>query len=234
MYGGLAGTYYLETVLLGGTYTISWFIENFPRPDHCQEEKRISPEDAYEALAARIPPGSQGLTLVPYWNGAMNPYWNAGASGIVVGWRGVHQPAHLYRAILEGIALEQRLHTEGVEDALRQPVEQFIAVGGGARSRLWRQILADVTGRPVFHADVPEASALGAGILAAGNLFYAGVLDAAQAMTRIAPRPEQPDPRRQAFYSQLYEEVYRSLYPALQNSLDRLANLTGGKGTDIN
>ena len=97
----------------------------------------------------------------------MNPYWDAGASGIVVGWRGIHGPAHLYRAILEGIAFEQRLHLRGVEAALDRPVERLLAVGGGARSRLWRQIIADVTGRPVYHADAPEASALGAGILAA-------------------------------------------------------------------
>jgi sugar (pentulose or hexulose) kinase len=223
MSGGVPGTYSLETVLLGGTYTISWFVENYFRPDAAS---RLLPEDALEEAAARVPPGAMGLTLVPYWNSAMNPYWDASASGIVVGWRGVHQPVHLYRAILEGIAFEQRLATEGVESALRIPVSRYIAVGGGARSRLWRQIIADVTGRPVYHAAAPEASALGAGILAAvGGGLFASVLDAALAMAQVNAQPEEPDPQRHKFYTRLYEEVYRQLFPALQPSLNRLANL---------
>jgi sugar (pentulose or hexulose) kinase len=226
MYGS-PGSYFLETVLLGGAYTVTWFIENFTNQQSTQEG--ASPEQDLEEAAAAIPPGAAGLTLVPYWNSAMNPYWDAGASGIVVGWRGIHRPAHLYRAILEGIALEQRLHTSGVESALRQPVSRFIAVGGGARSRLWRQIIADVTGKPVYPVDAAEASALGAGIIAAaGGGLFPEIASAAEAMA-AAPDgqpPEQPEPARQAFYSRLYEDVYRHLFPALQGYLDKLADLT--------
>jgi xylulokinase len=228
MYGGIPGSYSLETVLLGGTYTITWFIENFSGLATSGQDPSTSPEAVLEAAAANIPPGSLGLILVPYWNSAMNPYWDASASGIVVGWRGIHQPAHLYRAILEGIAFEQRLHMEGVEDALQQPVSRYIAVGGGARSRLWRQIIADVTSRLVYHADVSEATALGAGILAAaGSGLSPSVFDAAQAMTRIAAQAEEPDPDRHSYYSLLYKDVYRPLFPALQTYLDRLAKLAG-------
>ena len=112
--------------------------------------------------------------------------------------------------ILEGIALEQRLHTGGVEAALQRPVEQFIVVGGGARSPLWRQIIADVTGKPVYPVEVAEASSLGAGILAAaGSGLFPGVKEAAQAMAAspAGRQPEVPDPARQAFYSRLYDEV---------------------------
>jgi xylulokinase len=225
-YGGLPGSYSLETVLLGGTYTITWFVENFARLSPAEAASGKSPEEIYEAAAQRIPPGSQGLTLVPYWNSALNPYWDATASGIVVGWRGIHQPAHLYRAILEGIAFEQRLHTTGVEQALRQPVERYIAVGGGARSRLWLQIISSVTGKPVQRADAPEASALGAGILAAvGSGLYPTIPEAAQAMTRSTGEPEEPDEALHRFYSRIYEEVYRHLYPALRGHLARLADL---------
>jgi sugar (pentulose or hexulose) kinase len=224
MYGGVPGTYMFETVLLGGTYTINWFIDHFAG---LPADADNPPVAVLEAAAAEVPPGALGLMLVPYWNSAMNPYWDASASGIVVGWRGVHQRQHLYRAILEGIAFEQRLHTSGVEDALRQPIKRFIAVGGGARSPLWRQIIADITGRPVYRADAPEASALGAGILAAaGAGLFASVPDAAAAMTRIAEDYHQPDPSRRAFYDRLYKEVYRELYPALREPLRRLAEIT--------
>jgi len=226
MYGGVPGSYTFETVLLGGTYTVTWFMENFARGN---SEAQPSVE-MLEAEAAQLPPGAQGLVLVPYWNSAMNPYWDASASGIVAGWRGIHGRAHLYRAILEGIALEQRLHTLGVERALEQPINRYIAVGGGARSPLWRQIVADSTGKAVYQAEAPEASALGAGILAAAGCgLYPSVLAAAQAMTRILPEPTLPDAERGAFYQRLYDEVYRHLYPALQPALHRLAELTASE-----
>ncbi len=167
MYGGLPDSYVLETVLLGGAYTINWFMQKF---SGLSENAHLSEPAALQLMekeAAQIPPGAQGLTLVPYWNGAMNPYWDASASGIIVGWRGIHGRAHLYRAILEGIAMEQRLHMDGIETTLGTSISRFIAVGGGAHSALWCQILADVTGKPLYQADAPELSALGAGILAA-------------------------------------------------------------------
>jgi xylulokinase len=233
-YAGQPDAYFLETVLLGGTYTINWFIEKFYDASKFGDTPGQRPEETLEKAAAQIPPGAQGLTLVPYWNSAMNPYWDAAASGIVVGWRGIHGPAHLYRAILEGIALEQRLHTSGVEAALNQPAARFIAVGGGARSSLWCQLIADVCGKPVYRADAPEASALGAGILAAvGARIFKDTQAAAQHMTRIDQQSFTPDPARHAFYSKLYEEVYQGLYPALRRSLGRLADLSEETGETL-
>jgi xylulokinase len=227
MTGGIRGSYLLETVLLGGTYTVSWFLEQFGQPGQQAVE-------SWEEEASRISPGADGLVLVPYWNSAMNPYWNAAASGIIVGWRGIHGRAHLYRAILEGVALELRLQTQGVERALNRPIERFIAVGGGSRSRLWRQIITDVTRRPVFTADAPEATALGAGILAAeGAGLHTDAAAASLAMTRVSETGYQPDPQRAAFYDRLYDEVYRPLYPALEKTLDRLADISSREGENL-
>jgi sugar (pentulose or hexulose) kinase len=227
MTGGIPGTYVLETVLLGGTYTVSWFIENFSGLARSALADGRSPEDVLEAAAAEIPPGADGLVLVPYWNSAMNPYWDAAASGIVVGWRGIHQAAHFYRAILEGIAFEQRLHTLGVESALGQEIERFVAVGGGAKSPLWCQIIADVTGKSVFRAATSEAAALGAAILAAAGVgLHPDVQTAARAMTGLDSRCFIPVPERRAFYERLYQDVYRSLFPSLQKYLGALDNLS--------
>lgn len=218
-FGALPGSVLFETVLLGGAYTISWFLENFANGASLAD---------LEQSAAALPPGADGLVLVPYWNTAMNPYWDATAAGIVAGWRGIHTPAHLYRAILEGVAFEQRFHTEGVEEATNVKVERYIAVGGGARSALWRQIIADVTGRTVYASDSPEASALGAGIIAAvGSGLHADLPSAALAMRRVTGTPVLPDPQRWDFYNRLYAEVYRDLYPALRSTLaklDKIAN----------
>ncbi len=165
--------------------------------------------------------------LVPYWNSAMNPYWDASASGVVAGWRGIHGRAHMYRAILEGTAFEQRLHTTGVEQALDRQISRYVAVGGGARSDLWCQIIADVTGKPVYRARSPEAAALGAGILAASAAgVYSSIPQAALAMVHLDPVFFAPDSARHRYYSQLYEEVYVHLFPALQTYLDRLTQIT--------
>ena len=224
MSGGIPGSYLLETVLLGGGYTISWFMEKMagqPGQDIVQLQ------DIYDQAASALPPGSEGLMVVPYWNSVLSPYWDPAASGIVVGWRGTHQLPHLYRAILEGIAFEQHLNTIGVEKALGKSVRRYIVVGGGAQSDLWCRIIADITNKPVFRATTPDAAALGAGILsvaAAGT--YADARQAAQEMTHILPRPFEPDPSRHDFYNSLFEEVYRPLFPALQLYLDRLTSMS--------
>jgi len=215
MYGGIPNTFLLETALMGGGYTLNWFHEHIAH----------SGID-YEREAAELPPGSQGLLLVPYWNSVLGPYWDAAASGIVVGWRGVHTPTHLYRSILEGIAFEQRLSTSGVEIATGQKVLRFIAVGGGSRSSLWCQIIADATGKPVFRANTTEAAALGAGILAAYAVgWYPDVRQAAQAMSNLLPDSFRADPARHEFYSRIYEQVYCHLFPALQPFIDQIPNL---------
>jgi sugar (pentulose or hexulose) kinase len=224
MTGGLPGSYLLETVLLGGGYTLSWFMEKIAgQPD----QDVVQLQDFYEQAASLVPPGSAGLVAVPYWNSVLGPYWDPAASGIIVGWRGIHQLPHLYRAILEGVAFEQRLTTLGVEKALGQFVERYIAMGGGAQSNLWCQIIADITNKPVFRAATTDATALGAGILAATAAgCYADARQAAQEMTHILPQPTEPVSSRHDFYNRLFEEVYRPLFPALQLYLDRLASMS--------
>jgi xylulokinase len=224
MTGGVPGSYLLETVQLGGGYTVTWFMEKIAG----QPGQDVADlQNFYDQAASTVPPGSAGLVVVPYWNSVLGPYWDPFASGIIVGWRGYHQLPHLYRAILEGVAFEQFLGTLGVEKALCQPVKRYIAMGGGAQSDLWCQIVADITNKSVFRATTTEAAALGAGILAATAVgCYANAREAAQEMTHILPQPIEPRASDHAFYNRLFEEVYRPLFPALQLYLDRLASLS--------
>jgi len=157
--GPRPGTYVLETVLNAAAYVASWCREQFGG------EPGGADLAALEASAARVPPGAEGLLTLPYWNAAQTPYWDPLARGAVVGWHGRHTPAHLYRSILEGVAFELRLHLERLEAATGTPVTAIRAVGGGARSRLWVQIVADVTGRPVRVCSDGEVSAEGAALL---------------------------------------------------------------------
>ena len=230
LYAGIPGGYFIETAILGGAYIIRWFMENFSGLEGEGIHPGNSQAEALEAAARELSPGALGLVLVPYWNSAMGPYWDASASGIVVGWRGAHQRPHLYRAILEGIAFEQCLNTRGVESVLGTRTGRYIAAGGGAQNDLWCQIVADVTGIPVLRAASQECAALGAGILAAGAAgLYPDIRQAAQAMAHTTSQGFEPDSNRHAFYQQLYEEVYVHLFPALQKHLKRLTELTGSE-----
>ncbi len=204
-----SGGYFLETDLQGGTFTLNWLADRFG----------VS-LDALEARARGLPRGADGLVLVPYWNGVMNPYWDDEATGIVIGWRGSHGPEHLYRAIIEGIAFEQRLHLEGVEAASGH-IAELVAMGGGSKSDLWCQILADVLEKPIVRAGSSEATALGAGMLASVAAgLHPDVVAAGRAMTTRGARFEPGEGR--AFYDRLYREVYRDLFPALRPALQRL------------
>jgi xylulokinase len=219
LYAATPGSYFLETDLKGGTFTLSWLAEKLLRAG---DVDRALAE--LESRAEALPPGSDGLMLVPYWNAVMNPYWDDDATGIAIGWHGAHEPAHLYRAILEGIAFEQRLHSSGVEKASGQAIREFVVMGGGSKSALFCRILADTLGKRIIRAKSPEATSLGAGILAAVAAgLHADLTSAIEAMTSTGEALD-PGPR-QASYDRLYSDVYRTLYPALRNSLTRLAAL---------
>ena len=218
MYAGIPEAYSLETVILGGTYTIDWLLEKFARGSQI---------DQLESHALQIPPGAEGLMLVPYWNSALTPYWDPSARGIVIGWTGNHGPAHLYRAILEGIAFELRLHFEHIENALGSKIRRLVITGGGSQSDLWCQVIADVIGKMVHRASIAEATALGAGILAAfGSGLFPEVLNAAEAMCAVERDVFTPQSKLHQYYTQLYKGVYRDIFPSVQPLVERLSELS--------
>ena len=164
-----------------------------------------------ERAALTIPIGSDGLLIQPYFSGAMDPHWDASARGVMIGLSASHTEAHIYRALVESITLDQVMRTEDMEKSAKQEISHVVAIGGGANSPLWRQMLADALGKPVHISSTIEASALGAGMIAAyGAGWYDSITHAANAMagsTTIV----QPDARRHGIYQQLLG-IYRKLY----------------------
>lgn len=229
LFGASPGTYLCESDLKGGTFTLTWLVERLLGRSGAAGGGLKTELGKLERAARHVPPGCDGVALVPYWNGVMNPYWDDDAAGVVVGLTGTHGPEHLYRAALEGIALEQRLALDAME-AATAPIDELVVLGGGARSELWCQILADVTARPVVRAGSHEATCLGAAIMAAVAAGLHANLGAAVAgMTRLGRRFEPGADCRT--YGELYEEVYRHLYPALRGPLRRLAALRRRSGS---
>jgi len=220
LYGGAPGTFLFENVLRGGLATMTWFMRHFG--DTLGERADF---DRYEAAARGIAPGSSGLLLVPYWNHVTSPYWDPSASGIVVGWHHSHRREHLFRAIEEGIAYEHRLAMEGIQAATGERIQEYVILGGGSNSDLWCQIMADVLGATVTRAHTAEATNLGAGILCAyGVGWYPSVEDAAAAMTDVAAS-FRPEDHARELYDNLFAQVYRPLFPAIQAQLQRLWHL---------
>jgi xylulokinase len=214
MGGPIPETYTLETLLQGGTYTVSWFVDKLAGTEASRLGLDLSDEDVLEAAAARLSPGADGLLAVPYWSQSQTPYWDDYARGVMLGLRGHHGKAHIFRAILEGIAFEQRLLTDGVASALDQTIDVYIAVGGGSRSRLWCQIIADVTRRTVTASREVETTSLGAGMHAAAAIgWFDSIADAAEGMSGTGASYE-PDERRVEIYGRLFD-VYREIYPSV-------------------
>ena len=216
MAGPIPGTYIFETFIGGGTQNIVWFVEQLAGL------KIGTAEDELEAAAADVPIGANGLLCLPYWTGAMTPYWDGHARGAFVGISGLHDKAHMYRAIFEGIALEQRLLMNGVEAATGTPIDEILMLGGGSRSPLWCQIMADVLGRKIMLVREQESTALGAGIHAAAAVgLHADIRAAADAMTGIE-KSYRPDADAHRIYSGIFK-AYSSLYPNLKSTFKLIA-----------
>ncbi len=110
--------------------------------------------------------------------------------------------------------------------AVTGPFSEYVTMGGGSKSDLWCQIVADVTGIPMVRSTTTEATCLGAGILAASAVgWYPDIRSAANAMTGTAERFD-PNPATQAIYDRLYKEVYKPLFPTVQLLANRLTDMT--------
>jgi xylulokinase len=210
----IPGNTTLETFSSSGTYLPTWYRREFGHP-----ELGGQPDPELDAAAAAVPPGSQGLLTLPHWHGAQTPHWDAQASGAVLGWRGWHTKAHFYRSVLEGITFELRMQLEGLEAATEVSIDVIRIMGGGTRSPLWRQLLADVLGRPVERCASAEISALGAAATALTSI--GAYTDLTSAVTALASTeiPIEPRPDLSTRYDDLmatYRGLYQELRPILR------------------
>jgi xylulokinase len=202
-----------------------WFRDHFaPLEVAAASQGRVSAYDLLDDLAAAAPPGSAGLVMLPCLMGAMAPAWNASARGTFVGFTLAHGREHFVRAILEASAYAVR----DIVDQMRRmglPLASMRVVGGGARSRLWRQIKADVTGLPVALTQTVETTALGAAMLAlVGAGAYESLAQSADHVVRIVETLD-PDPGTQKRYEDYYQ-LYRAAYFALVPVFDQAARIS--------
>ena len=223
----MPGQYNTEIQIYRGFWMVSWFKREFAhREAALAAERGVAVESLFDELIRDIPPGSMGLTLQPYWSpGVRDP--GPEAKGAIIGFGDVHTRAHLYRAILEGLAYGLRAGAEQIERRTGRRLSRVVAAGGGSQSDVAMQLTADIFNRPTTRPHVYETSGLGAAINQAVGLgLYADYAAALKAMTRpgaeFTPRPEAAET-----YDRLYREVYAPLYPRLQPLYQKIRRITG-------
>jgi len=208
------GTYCLLPWSPTGGMVLKWFKDRFGEKE--VEEAAAKGADPYDLLcdqAAGVPPACDGLTLLPFFEGAGFPEFLPNARGVLFGLTLRHGKAHIIRAILESIAYMVRADVEALRRVGVTP-DEIRVLGGGAKSRLWCQIKADVLGLPVVIPEVTEAAALGAAIIASvGAGIHPDFPAAVAAMTRpgskLAPQAENALAYAEGFgtYQRLFERV---------------------------
>jgi xylulokinase len=172
--------------------------------------------DDLMAEARQVPPGSEGLLVVPYFAGERTPVFDPQARGVVAGLTLRHNRGHLFRAAYEGISFGIRQILERFDDA--HTGERTVAVGGGLRSPIWAQAVSDITGRTQLVPEQAIGASYGDALLAAIGV---GLVPPETDWARIAYEIT-PDPRNRDLYSDLYA-TWRELYPATREQVHRLS-----------
>lgn len=205
------GRWHVMGVTLGAGLSLRWFRDQFvgAAPTSSRD-----PYDVMTEAAATAPAGSDGVLWAPYLMGERTPHLDPHARAALVGLSGSHTNAHVFRAVLEGVAFSLK-DSFSIFEEMKVPVSHVRLGGGGARSPLWRKIQADTYGYPIEIVAAEEGAAYGAALLAGvGAGVWKTVDDACDAVVRVVTRIE-PDQKDRAQMVRQYDR-YRRLYPALK------------------
>lgn len=216
-----------EVMIHRGFWMVSWFKKEFGlREQHIAEERGIEPEQLFDELVNAVPPGSMGLMLQPFWspgNSAPGPE----AKGSIIGFGDVHTRAHMYRAILEGLAYGLKEGMENLEKRNKTKVKTIRVSGGGSQSDAAMQLTADIFGLPTERPHTYETSGLGAAMDSAVGLgIYRDFDEAIQNMTRVG-KVFEPIPENVELYGKLYSDVYLKMYEQLRPLYQSIRAITG-------
>ena len=216
------GAYAPHHTMYNGGNCEQWIRESaFRLEHHAAKMIDLSIYDIMEMKATSTPPGSNNLLFLPYLRGGDPPFFDPDARGAFVGLNMNHNERHMYRAVLEGVAFQLRMMYD-VFLSQDHEIKDIRLIGGGAESRFWRQIIADVFQREM---QIPEAvraagclgAAMAGGIAVGMFKNFSEAKEMVRMRDLVIPRKEYAD-----LYDQLYD-VFRGLYPALKDSFARLA-----------
>ena len=210
----LPNRWHLMGVMLSAAGSLQWYRDT------------LAADTSFDELmteAGVAPPGSEGLIFLPYLSGERTPYPDPLARGAWVGLTLRHKRGHLTRSVLEGVAFGLKDSFALIKGAGLGAIEQVRVSGGGAKSALWREVLADVLGAEIVRVNTTEGAAYGAAILAGvGCGAWPDAEAACSNLIKIVERVS-PEEKRVVLYGLMHEQ-YKELYPALKPSFNRLAS----------
>nr|WP_243109919.1 FGGY-family carbohydrate kinase [Clostridium sp. E02] len=199
---------------------VKWFRNTIADSEY--EKELAGGTNAYDILnqqAAKIPAGSEGLVVLPYFMGERSPVWDSDAKGTILGLSLTHTKGHLYRAFLEAVAYSLR---DAMEASGKELGEYILIAGGVTKSAVWKQIFADVTGYPVVCPIHDTEANMGDVILAGigtGTLTYEDVKK-----WQVLDEKIMPDAKNHETYNQ-YFNIYKSMYENLKKNMKQLSDI---------
>ena len=206
--------YNMEVQVYRGFWMLSWFTKNFAA-ELIDEAKiqEMAVEELLNKNLEKIPPGSDGLVLQPYWGpGLRRPL----AKGGIIGFSDVHTREHLYRSIIEGIVYALREGLESIEKSQHHKVKELMISGGGSQSDAICQITADIFGLEVSRVQTYETTSLGAAIATFTALGEFNSIEEAIKQMSHKAKTFYPNELAHQQYDDLYNEVYLQMYPRLK------------------
>ncbi len=220
-------TWFFMGVMLSAGGSLRWHRDTIAFGHSRLVARQTQETDPYDVLlqsAASVPIGAEGLTFLPYLTGERTPHRDPLARGAFVGLTLRHTQAHLARAVVEGISFGLRDSIELMRE-LGLHVNEVRAAGGGARSAIWRQMLADIFQADITLVNSTEGGAFGVALLAGvGTGLWRDVREACDAVIRVTARTSpSDDPAVRQQYDEAYAR-FRELYPALKSAFARAAS----------
>lgn len=219
------GHYNPEIEIFRGFWMITWFKEEFgAREVEKAIKKGVAPEELMNDFLKKVPAGSLGLMVQPYWTpGLKMPE----AKGAMIGFGSVHTRAHIYKAIIEGLGYALRDGKEKIERMGDMEINKLAVSGGGAQSDEICQITSDIFNLPVYRGETHESSGLGAAIDAFVGLgSYNTFSEAVKNMVRYG-RIFNPKLENVEIYEELFKKVYSHMYPHLKPLYGKIRDVIG-------
>lgn len=218
------GKWHLMGVSLSGGGSLQWFRNTLCQAEvEAAQKKKASAYEMIATEATEIPPGSEGLFFLPYLSGERTPHADPDARACFIGLTLKHGRGHMVRAIMEGVAYAMRDSLAIIRE-LGVPVKQIRASGGGSKSKLWKQIQADVFGQKVVTINAEEGPAYGVALLAAvGGGAFKNVEEACKATIRVVK--ETPTQKQAVSHYDRGFPIYQQLYRSLKDDFKAIAKL---------
>jgi sugar (pentulose or hexulose) kinase len=223
--GVIPNTFNIEMMVQRGYWMVSWFKREFGlQEEQLAADQNLLPETLFDELLAKVPAGSDGLMLQPYWSPSNGD--GPETRGAIIGFNEDHTRAHLYRAMIEGLTFALKEGKEVLEKKTGKSISRLVVSGGGSQSDEVMQITADIFGMTVFRPHTFETSSLGAAIASAVGIgLYPDFPSAVEQMVHEGDMFHPIDANKD-IYSDLYNKVYKKMYGQLKPSYEAIRKIT--------